>query len=951
MLGRLILLLGLLGSGFFFSAAVHAECGGQQQCIAVSIDPAIAPAHGTPLVSAPIDFGNQSAATASAARTILVAAVEGPAGTRATLDSITLSGPNAADFRISGGTCTVGTPTLLHDGNVTALISNACTILVTFNPATAGVKNAQIDVSTTAITRTAPLSGTGTPSLTGPTAAATALAVPVNTPTALDLAPFITGTVTGVAVVTAPAHGTTTVSGTTVTYTPTHDYFGPDTLSYAAFNSVGSSSPATVTVSVSGRPDPTTNAAVIGLLRAQSQTARRFSRAQISNYQGRMEILHRGAASDTAASAGFASGRGIGAAPVPAQLPTSSFSIDRAGGVADTTLGGAFDDRTKIASASGPLGLGGLLPSSFASTLLSAATTRSLNLSASGAAPGGSPATAGATDVWIAGNVNFGRRDQTSDSSSLRFSTDGVSVGIDRRFSDNLALGFGLGYARDATAIGTDGSQSRARGSSIAVYGSYQPGASTFVDGLIGYGALSHDSERYVAAVNDFARGQRKSDQWFGSLAAGYEYRRDGLLLSPYGRLDFARDRLKQYTETGAGLNALTYFEQTLPTLQFSLGLRAESAHETDFGWALPRLRVEFKHDLRGERQATLAYADLVAGPIYSVTPSGDKRSSLLLGLGSDFILRGGLKLGVDYQIQRLSGVDHNQTIRLWLAKDLDGKGFSPGLLSTKLFHDPVRVEAGFTWDDNVNRANSGQDRLSDRIYSVSVGKNAVFPLGEHTRVVVAGFLSGDKFSQYHGLDRFSGGGQGEFQYRSSSEFDAATFGAFGRLTLDEYAGQLRSGHRFSLGVTVRQSLTDRIDAFGALARNLRHAENAVFDARDYSARFNLDYSLGRSGALYLGGEYRRGDVVSSMPPPVGYAPPAKVTVVDDAFGNGQFIAYRLEARTVLWTLGYNLPLGARDSLDFSGRHVQSTPTASGANGGSPRYTANQYSLAYLMRF
>ena len=44
--GRIILLLGLLCSGLLFSAAVHAECGSQQQCIAVSIDPAVAPAHG-----------------------------------------------------------------------------------------------------------------------------------------------------------------------------------------------------------------------------------------------------------------------------------------------------------------------------------------------------------------------------------------------------------------------------------------------------------------------------------------------------------------------------------------------------------------------------------------------------------------------------------------------------------------------------------------------------------------------------------------------------------------------------------------------------------------------------------------------------------------------------------------------------------------------------------------
>jgi hypothetical protein len=61
----------------------------------------------------------------------------------------------------------------------------------------------------------------------------------------------------------------------------------------------------------------------------------------------------------------------------------------------------------------------------------------------------------------------------------------------------------------------------------------------------------------------------------------------------------------------------------------------------------------------------------------------------------------------------------------------------------------------------------------------------------------------------------------------------------------------------------------------------------------------------------------------------------------------------------VIWTLGYNRPLGARDSIDFSWRRAQSTslqpPVAAGitlgGGIGTPRYTTNQYSIVYLMRF
>jgi outer membrane autotransporter protein len=918
---RSALRLGLFGLALLAPFPAHAECGGSQQCIAVSIDPAVTPEHGTPLVSDPISFGNQPVGTESAARTIFVRAVTGPAGTLATLDAIALGGANAGDFRIAGGTCTTGIASLPQDGA-------SCTVTVTFNPATAGAKSATVAVQTTAITRTVPLAGTGTTTLA--TATPATLTVQADTPTTLDLAAFIGGTgALTVGITTAPANGVVTVSGTRVTYTPAPGFLGGDAFAYAVTDDSGTSAPAAVTLNVVARADPTADPAVMGLLRAQAQTARRFANAQIANIHARLESLHArpGPALAARPAGRFAQPGGPGLrAPVLAATPA------------------ALDPAAARAS-DAPL-----LPAVLASALAGATQTGSLNLSARG---GTAERGAGATGMWIGGSAQFGGRDQTSDANALRFSTDGLSAGIDRRLSERLALGLSVGYARDRTDIGSDGSHTRARGSSIAFYGSYQPGANTFVDALLGYGALEFDTERFVAAANDFARAARNGGQWFGSLAAGYEFREESLLVSPYGRLDFARARLKSYSESGAGLNALTYFEQTVPTLQFALGLRMESAHEASFGWVLPRLRVELRHDAKGEGEARLAYADLPGGPVFSVTPSRDRRNSLLLGIGSDFVLRNGLRLGLDYQIQRLSGIARHQALRVWLAKDLDGKGLTPGLALAQPLGNAVHVEASHTWDSNINRARDSGDKLADRIYGINAGTGRTIALGMNTRLVAAGFLSGDKFVRYPGLDRFSVGAQGELQYRASGDFGVPIFGLLARVSFDEHAGQLRSGHRQSLGLTYRQSLTDRVELFAALTGSARRAEHDVFDARDWAARLNFDYALGRMGALYLGGEYRRGDTVSALPSSPAYASFAKASVQDDAYGAEPRMAYRYDAKTVLWTFGWNLPLGPMDALDISLRRAESKPTAAldPIYGASSRYTASQLSLAYLMRF
>ncbi len=59
------------------------------------------------------------------------------------------------------------------------------------------------------------------------------------------------GAATTVAVATGAAHGVATASGTSITYTPTAGYSGPDSFTYTATNAGGTSVPATVMITVS----------------------------------------------------------------------------------------------------------------------------------------------------------------------------------------------------------------------------------------------------------------------------------------------------------------------------------------------------------------------------------------------------------------------------------------------------------------------------------------------------------------------------------------------------------------------------------------------------------------------------------------------------------------------------------------------------------------------------
>jgi hypothetical protein len=266
---------------------------------------------------------------------------------------------------------------------------------------------------------------------------------------------------------------------------------------------------------------------------------------------------------------------------------------------------------------------------------------------------------------------------------------------------------------------------------------------------------------------------------------------------------------------------------------------------------------------------------------------------------------------------------------------------------------DRVQVDLGYTYDDNVTRARTGDQILADQLLGLNASAGGTLRLNDNTRVVVTGTLNGERFKTYEGLSNLSGGLQAELQYRPSAAFDAVTFGAFARGWLDNYESHLRDGSHFAVGVNAQGAVTDRIGVFGELAWNQRDAQSDVWDLHYYSARLNLDYSLGRNGTLYLNGEYRRGNTVSDGGPTLVNVRLAQVFVLDDAFPGKQLFAYRQSARTWVSSLGYNLPLGQRASIDISWRRVQATPTDQPDFDvqGSLRYTDNQYSLFLLKAF
>ncbi|HEY1036746.1 MAG TPA: putative Ig domain-containing protein, partial [Pseudoxanthomonas sp.] len=398
-------------------------------------------------------------------------------------------------------------------------------------------------------------------------------------------------------------HGTARTSGTFA-------------VTVRAVDALGFSGTRTLNLVISMRPDPSQDADIRGLLEAQIATARRLSDAQANNFRNRMESLHGGAEATGIANR-------LSLAARPSCLP----DLQDASGL----------------RCHGPSDIG-------------ASPTPDYSAATDAPAAKANPRPFGA---WIGGSIRTGSMDARGRGDGADFETDGISAGVDHRFSPTFAAGLGVGYGRDASRVGDGGARLDARATTFAGYASYHPTGRIYVDALIGYQSLDYRMRR--EAVNDATlSGQRNGNQWFTSLTLGAEYAPvPDWTLTPYGRYDASRATLDGYSEAGDAVYALRYEAMDVDGRTGSIGLRLDGGIAMHWGTLQPQLRLEYQHDFQSDAFALLQYADGL-GPIYRAGLTGFDRNRFMLGMGLLLRVDEGWSTRIEYRgLQGGNSRDH----------------------------------------------------------------------------------------------------------------------------------------------------------------------------------------------------------------------------------------------------------------------------------------------------
>ena len=424
-----------------------------------------------------------------------------------------------------------------------------------------------------------------------------------------------------------------------LTFTPADAFSGQAVVTFSLSNAAGTSN-GTLTVTVEARPDPSQDVEVRGVATAQVTSARRFADAQLNNFQRRLQALHDGS---NVSSNGLSLNLGSGGQSDLDNDPRTA--LRRALGGRNQIDPGVTDDRSREM-----LGLDLWAGRNGGANASDVSTDR---LGAS-AAPGGGREGGSNLGFWTAGSVDWGRQDADGQR-DYRFTTQGVTAGLDVRVNDRLIFGGGLGYGEDKTKIGDNGSVSNGSALTGALYASWRPAEAFYVDGVIGYADLDFDARRWVTGLagqpDGYAASARSGDVRFVSAAFGRLLRGGGMTTDIYARVDAREIRLDGFTETGGGHAALVWDDVEQSSLSANLGASWRWAVETRrLGRITPSARLEWSHELEDIGGQAVRYADWAASPTYLVPLDAWSRNAINVDLGAEWSLTDRLMLGLGYR-------------------------------------------------------------------------------------------------------------------------------------------------------------------------------------------------------------------------------------------------------------------------------------------------------------
>lgn len=254
-------------------------------------------------------------------------------------------------------------------------------------------------------------------------------------------------------------------------------------------------------------------------------------------------------------------------------------------------------------------------------------------------------------------------------------------------------------------------------------------------------------------------------------------------------------------------------------------------------------------------------------------------------------------------------------------------------------------VSAGYTYDDNVTRAERDQDIEKDNIFNIDASASYKLPVSSNSYFSLKGTLEASRYFDFSRLSNTRLGAHASYHIKPFSGYTATRFLVRAAYVRRLYDSDQRDGSATYLQLGLAKRLTDLLSLRAGYIKENIDSNSIVFDADNNRLYLDLDYRLNRNNTVYMTFAYLDGDLVTTAPDDLGIY--YDYWVIDDAFTEltPTRWAYRLKGTAASFRLGNNYAIDHSQSVDGSVFYYDSE-SDSGIT-----YSGLIINLNYLYRF
>jgi hypothetical protein len=254
-------------------------------------------------------------------------------------------------------------------------------------------------------------------------------------------------------------------------------------------------------------------------------------------------------------------------------------------------------------------------------------------------------------------------------------------------------------------------------------------------------------------------------------------------------------------------------------------------------------------------------------------------------------------------------------------------------LLACVLHAGAVRAEfvfdasGSYTYDDNVSNGLDTEDRKADQVLNASLTAGLYQQLGASTGATLALVAEQNSYLRYSGLTNLAGGASARLRHKFGLGGDAPWIAASGLALYRNYHYDYRDGWQYDAALTVGKPLSPRFSVQGSVRYDKFSADHvqptvlpgistAAYDTSGTTWSARLTYGVTQADVLSAGYAYRNGSVTAVTHPDYEILEYSDAVARDPVFHMSPFgVAYRLDGKTDVWTLGWTHGFGGHLAL------------------------------------